>query len=52
MAELIIFKTSIRKILEDIIKDQDALDQFYTHPITIVLIVAALLLPPTLASKI
>lgn len=52
IAELIIFKESIRKILEDVLdKDPEILDQFFTSQIFIVLIMALLELPLTLVKK-
>ena len=40
IAELIIFKASIRKILEDVITEGDILDQFFTQDYFIVVLVA------------
>jgi amino acid permease len=52
IAELIIFKESIRKIFEDVLGEgHSALDQFYTQPYFLVIIMALLETPPTLVSK-
>jgi len=51
IAELIIFKASIRKILTDVI-DSDALNEFYTQDYFIVVLVAIAEIPPVLVSKI
>jgi hypothetical protein len=40
IAEIIIFKASIRKILSDVITDQSILDQFYTQEYFLVLVIA------------
>ena len=41
-AELILFKTTIRKLFKDMIDDPEALDSFYTSQIFVVLVIAAL----------
>lgn len=52
IAELILFKTTIRKLFNDMIDDQDILDSFFTTQIFIVLVIAAMQVPFTLVSKI
>jgi len=52
IAELIIFKESINKIIGDVMgRDDEIMDQFYTSPYFIVLIMALLELPLTLVKK-
>ena len=51
-AELILFKTTIRKLLKDMISDDDILDSFFTNQIFIVLAIAVLEVPFILVGKI
>jgi amino acid permease len=52
IAELIIFKTTIRKIAKDIVADGGVLDSFYLQEYFLVLVMALLEAPLTLVSKI
>ena len=53
IAELIIFKQSIRKILVNVINsDEPALDQFYTSEYFIIIIVVLAEIPFTIVKKI
>lgn len=50
--EIIIFKSSIRKIIEDVIPQSQALDQFYTHPAFIAVVVGCCEIPSIIVKKI
>lgn len=50
--EIIIFKTTIRKLLEDTLKDSPALNDFYTDEIAIALLILVLEIPSIMVSKI
>lgn len=52
IAELIIFKSTIRNILTDVISDTEVLDSFYTQPWFMVLLVSFVEIPFVLVSKI
>ena len=52
MLELIILKTSIRKILADVVQDQATLDAFYCSELFLVIVLALLELPLILLKKI
>ena len=53
IAELIIFKQSIRKILEDVIgKGEPALEEFYTSEYFVIILVVLAEIPFTIVKKI
>lgn len=50
--ELIILKTSIKKILTDVVQDQAVLDEFYCSELFLVIVLALLELPLIMLKKI